>query len=557
MKGQTMKTENIATTLLAFLASTAICVAVEPESDAIVIKTGEREWRFVAVEGTSRLPLDYMRTGDGAAKTNLVPVTMPKFWISEKMTTEGEFAALTGRKVRDGRKAEQPLADIEWQDALDYCEKFTAKYSKKLPANTFASMPTMLEWAHAVKVLSGKIDLSGAPGTFLFTLNQFGGVLVTPHTFDTQKKPDFDLAVDLAILPKRARQPFTGLRMVLLSWNGGKVFANKEQIDNSIVVRGSALATYGLWENAKRHLKQALAKGDLSADDRSRAKNALGFSEQEHEHDYEDWSGLVQRAAAFAERFGYSALPYADGWLWLEYEGGKERPGIASEYGRAGIVGEWMKIGDLPEPIKKDQDIGGEDYILIFRDGSEETFEYSYVVTESNLVQVVKCDFNGDGRGDMVVETLSSVGSGGYWYGFYEATENGGFKKIGDGGVQLAGLCAIPRKDGKGCGFIVIDKVSNPVLAASILSVKDGEFVSNPVPGKSIYMLDAKPGKIYMPAPFIGAGYGIGFRHLESRGIWYRPVFWPWKQGEVQGWKDAVKKAQEAWKGTMSPAGTP
>ncbi|MGN0854377.1 MAG: hypothetical protein ACI4R9_02520 [Kiritimatiellia bacterium] len=548
-----MKTPIAVTMLSILLAADATHALAEARSagfaqtnDALVLKADGRECRFVAVEGTSRLPLDYMRTGDEADKTKLVSVTMPKFWIAEKNVTEGEFALLMGRKVRDGRNAEQPLADIEWEDALQYCEKFTSKHSANLPKNTFASMPMMLEWAHAVKVMDGKVDLTGTAGTFLFTMNQFAGVLVTSGTFEPQQKADFDLAVDFRILPKRASRSFIGLRMVLVSWDGGRLVAGNNLVDNCIVSRGAILTTYGLWEIAERHLKQTLTKGILSPDDKLRAEGMLEFIGREHQYDFEDWSGLVARAAAFAEQMGYAARPYSDSWQWLEYDGGMERPELASEYGKAGIVGKWMKIGDLPEPIKADQHIGKEGYILIYRDGEDESFNYSYVVADSNLVQVVKCDFTGDGKDDLVVEEFLVVGSGGYCYYFYEATEDGGFRKIGDGdSVQLVGLCAIPRKDGKGCGFIVINKESNPVLSASILSVKDGEFVWNPVAGKPVYMLDAKADEIYTPAPFIGAGFGLGFRHLESQGKWYRPVFWPWKQGEVQGFEQARKAQRE------------
>jgi hypothetical protein len=547
-----MKTKIVAATLLALLANSinhalAGTQAVARADDVFVIKADGLEWRFVAVEGTSQLPLDYMRTGDEPAKTNLVTVTMPKFWIAEKMVTEGEFAALMGRKVRDGRTAEQHLADIEWEDALHYCEKFTTKYSKELPANTFASMPTMHEWSHAVNVLEGKLDLSDAVGTFLFTMNQFAGVIVTSDAFESQKDADFDLAVDLGILPKRVSQSFIGLRMVLVSWNGGQLIAGNEHIDNRVLSRGSVLTTYGLWEDAERHLKQAIAKGALSPDDKSRAEGMLEFIGQEHEYEFEDWSGLVSRAAEFAEKKGYAVRPYTESWQWLEYEGGKERPEIVAEYGKAGIVGEWIKIGNLPEAIKKDQPVGTEGHIMIFHNDDQKSFPYTYTVTDSNLVQVLRCDFTGDGIEDMVVEDFLSVGSGGYWYTFYEATEDGGFKKVDSDdmheGVQLVGLCAIPRIDGKGCGFIVIGKESNPVLTASILSVKDGKFVWDTVTGKSVYMLDAKADAIYMPAPFIGAGYGIGFRLLEGQGTWYRPVFWPWEQGKVQGFEQAQKEA--------------
>jgi formylglycine-generating enzyme required for sulfatase activity len=33
-------------------------------------------------------------------------VTMPKFWIADRMVTEGEYAAIMGFDVREGRKAD-------------------------------------------------------------------------------------------------------------------------------------------------------------------------------------------------------------------------------------------------------------------------------------------------------------------------------------------------------------------------------------------------------------------------------------------------------------------
>ena len=173
---------------------------------------------------------------------------------------------------------------------------------------------------------------------------------------------------------------------------------------------------------------------------------------------------------------------------------------------------------------------------------ADKSFEYEYTVTESNLVQVLRCDFTGDGLEDMVVENYRSTGSGGYWYSFYEATGNGGYKAIDE--VQLVGLCALPRKLGKGCGFLIIDKESNPVLSASLYVFKDGKLSCERAATKPFYMLDAEESRIYMAAPFIGAGYGMGWRLLESRGVWFRSVYWPWKQGEVQDYKEACKKAQ-------------
>ena len=156
---------------------------------------------------------------------------------------------------------------------------------------------------------------------------------------------------------------------------------------------------------------------------------------------------------------------------------------------------------------------------MIFQDVGDEPFKYSYTVTESNLVQVLKCDFTGDGIEDMVVEDLLSVGSGGYWYSFYEATADGGYKKVDGGGVQLVGLCAIPRKDSRGCGFIVIGKDSNPVLTANILSVKDGKLVWEAIFEKLWHWFPAlgEPGQMVSPRVLaVEAGGGSGPRRGDA-----------------------------------------
>ena len=115
-----MMTVAVAITVGNVLAKTNLAEVIE-------IADGEMKWRFVPVAGTSQLPLKFMSTGKDRDKTD--PVTMPKFWIAEKMITEGEFAALMGRKIREGRIADQTLVDVEWEEALDYCERFTQRYA--------------------------------------------------------------------------------------------------------------------------------------------------------------------------------------------------------------------------------------------------------------------------------------------------------------------------------------------------------------------------------------------------------------------------------------------
>lgn len=94
-----------------------------------------------------------------------------------------------------------------------------------------------------------------------------------------------------------------------------------------------------------------------------------------------------------------------------------------------------------------------------------------FKVGTNTLVQVLKCDFTGDGRADMVVELFDAVGSAGYWYNFYSQLPNGSYTNAYE--QQTVGLCVLPKKEGKGCGFLTVDKIKNPVLSTRLLEYRD------------------------------------------------------------------------------------
>lgn len=505
---------------------------------SVRIVDGPRSWRFVPVDGTSRLPLGFMR--GGGSRTNLTAVTLPRFWIADRMVTEGDYAALTGGKVRPGRKAEQALCGIEWEEALDWCAEFTRKHAAGLPADAVVSIPTIIEWAHAVKVLEGKEDLSGEVGTFLFTGNQFGGFLASLGKFHQDEEKDFDLAVDLMCVPKRMRQEVTGLRPVIVTWGGGDMSAGGKKDDNAMVSRGSIMAMFGLYGRATEYLRKLLERGGLSDGEMNEVESVLSYCTKKHDEDPEDWSGLVARAGAYASQKGYVVSPFTEKWQWAGVVGAGKDDEVVSCYDRHGIVGGWMKIGNLPPELRKDQSVG-EDYDLLTygKDGPRQMV--GVPITDDTVVQTVSCDFTGDGRRDLLVEQFGYAGSGGYWYGFYARQADGSYTNVLR--LQTVGLCVLPAKRGKGCAFLHVEKVSNPVLAAKLLRFENGKASFENANPKPFYLLDARENGIYTAAPFVGAGYGIGWRFLEGRGVWYRPLFWPWKPGKVQGYEEACRKA--------------
>lgn len=543
-----MKSKKFMMMIVAAMAA-MVCVAKETRSVGnIEIVDGEHKWRFVSVEGTSQLPIEYMCTGKNFEKR--WPVTMDRYWIADKMVTEGEFAMVMGRRIRDGRKACDVLTDIEWEEALFFCERFSQRYSDKLPKGFIASMPMMTEWAHAVGTATGRLkdSFKNSVGTFLFTASADGGFL---HTI-TGAKNDADIMVKYQKISKRGRSSSVGLRMVLVSADKGEMFADKELQDNTILSRGCLLAGYGYVNQAKKIAERLSGNGKVHEMFSNRLSRLIECVNEEQQYVLEDWDGMIRVAAALAEKKGFETKPYAEGWA-NRYRGSEEDADIVAAYRKAKIYGGFLKIGDLPEVVRKVQYVGEKDYISIYSDNGQELCYYEYTVSESNLVQVLMCDFTGDGKADMVVEDCRSIGSDGYNYSFYEKSGAGNYKCIDS--MQFVGLCVLPRKNGNGCGFLVIKKDSNPILRVNLVTFKDGKLTCEPVAKKPFYMLDAKQDYIYNMAPFIGAGYGMGWRMLEGRGTWFSPLYWPWKPGFVWGYKAARQEADKKIKAQEKKGG--
>lgn len=517
----------VAVAAVGVASTVAGCGGKSAGGGRLTVRDGGREWTFVAVEGESRQNLD-----QDAESGNKQPdtVTMPRFWIATEPVTEGDFAEWMGREVREGRRANQPVAEIEWEEAVECCARFTERYAKQLPRGVFATLPTSQEWTHAVKVLGYPDWLAaGETGTFIFTRNQYGGVLCSPKR--NLPVEGYDLATTLVTVSKRGKRDYTGMRLVLADIAGGEILSNGQPYDNTMVSRGVILLQNGLFDPAVAQLERALAEGKLSPEQRERAEDALEFARQEHETGYEDWAALVTLAARKAEGKGFATWPFTELWATLGTDGTMENAVAAMLYATNGIVGEWVAIGDLPEDIKEKQPLGETNSIMVPSDDAIDTREFT--ISPEHVVQVLRCDFTGDGVEDMVVEDFGSVGSDGYWYDFFEGKPDGSHVLLES--LQTVGLCVLPRADGGACGFINISKYDNPVLNADILTFRDGEAVYEPALDLPVAMVDVFPDQIYVAVPFIGPGYGLAWKLLEGRGYWYRPLFWPWEPGTVQG----------------------
>ncbi len=513
----------------------------------IVDADGHR-WHFVPVAGTSDLPLERMTQSLTNSLEKTTPVTISPFWIADRMATEGDFATIMGRAVRPGRSPDQTLVDIDWLEAVEFCDKFTQACSAQLPSNCFVSIPTTLEWGHAATLLGCPSWMKTREGTFLFTRTATASLLQTTGRFLMEilglegtgdlVEIDYDsvLPSTFANVGKRQKRNFTGLRPVLVSKTGGIVTAGGEELDNTVVARGVLLTELGCFGRAREVLSDLLRTVPLSDGQKDRAVDALQFAQRKHPYDIEDWTGLVALSAEYAESRGFAVSPFAEHWQKLGTQDSMEDADVATAYAAAGIVGKWVRIGDLPAELQAEQPVGETDTILTL--AGEDVVHLEYEITPDTEVQVLECDFTGDGRLDLVVEEFASVGSDGYHYGFHEQLPDGTYTNRLS--LQVVGLCALPPEDGGACGFIVVEKVENPVLAVQLLTFPDGEPTLEAAHPRGFAMNDADHAQIYPQAPFIGAGYGLGWSILQGSGIWYRPLFWPWRPGHVQGLEPAA-----------------
>lgn len=532
------------------------------KSGEVAVKTGKGVVRFFPVDGASNLPREFLDGREITSPTNTCSVVIDRFWISEKMVTEGEFASLMGRKIPEGRSENDVAVNFEWEDALEYCRRFTVKYADQLPQGCYASIPMAIEWAHTMKLLGEKTKngMHRDCGTFLFAMTHKFSVL---HTYDTSCNDDFKLATHALTLPKRCKSSEVGLRMVLINIGGGQVKIDNAKIPNSQYIRGCILNACYLRKYAKGLLGALLQKGRLDEAEQQDAQEAYLLKNVDgmDEYHYEDWSGMVAFGGKIADEMGYKTEPFISGWQMMSYWEPKSDDVVAA-YEKAGIEGEWVRIGDLPREVQREQFLLGEKESCSCYFGKE-MVDLELPVTPDVRVQVLKCDFSGDGRKDMIVEQYGSVGSGGYCYDFYKSLSDGSYTNVLS--LQTVGLCALPKKDGTGCGFLCVYKDSNPILSMSLLSFKGFKDGLEKIKGNANYefaksedgvydsisfiknfcMLDAAEDRIYLPAPFIGAGYGLGWRYLQYQNHWYRPLYWPWKKGEIRGFEEARRKFKE------------
>lgn len=499
------------------------------------------ELELVEVSGTSRLPVESFFAGGENQK--LDTVTLPTYWIGKFEVMQKQFEAVMGRNPSKVKGERLPVTDVEWIDAVDFCDRLNACCKDVIPKGYRFDLPTVVEWAHAfrggreelfdyaggndldavawhgVDVGDGKIgfeeihivgikkpnqanayDMSGNVAEYIFLggakqgNQRMGGSVQLPEDFcrldsaQWGKRHDKsgDVGFRVALVPIAAKDP------------DGK--------SSSLCTKGKILLYSGYADWAKKYLKVATELKGFPDSEILRAKQALEQASAKRDCDYDTLPGLLSDIVKKVSEAQYRDEVLSD---WLNpQESEDDRKIKVAHYRAHKIYGMKVAMGDLPKMV---------------RDLMDETKE--------GAVQAVSCDFTGDGLNDLVVNLPGTTDADGESYAFFRREAKGGYVLVGEP-IRNVGMCVVPSRSGK-VGVVMLFKFQQDTLVAGLFDY--GE--TNGAEGMRIAWLterpvciqDLNPNEIYEPVPFIGGYKGCAWSELAARGKYRRPLYWPWK----------------------------
>ena len=72
-------------------------------------------------------------------------VILPTFWIGRRLTTEREFALMTGRPMKERHAPDEPITDVSWDEATEYCRALEGLLQQQ-GLRVLVRLPSEQEW---------------------------------------------------------------------------------------------------------------------------------------------------------------------------------------------------------------------------------------------------------------------------------------------------------------------------------------------------------------------------------------------------------------------------
>ncbi|HLX63742.1 MAG TPA: formylglycine-generating enzyme family protein [Planctomycetota bacterium] len=109
-----------------------------------------RQARVHAAEYAKALEL-YAKIPENEKHAHLETIEAP-FYMGKFTVTQAQYEAVTGTNPSDFKGPQLPVEAVSWNDATDFCAKFSTKPKSQLGANVSFQLPTEAQWEFACRV---------------------------------------------------------------------------------------------------------------------------------------------------------------------------------------------------------------------------------------------------------------------------------------------------------------------------------------------------------------------------------------------------------------------
>ncbi|HET7537046.1 MAG TPA: SUMF1/EgtB/PvdO family nonheme iron enzyme, partial [Candidatus Didemnitutus sp.] len=95
--------------------------------------------------------------GSSKGETDEQPVTQvtfsQPFWLAKTEVTQAQWTALMGKNPSGSKNPDQPVEQVSWSSAMDFCKKLTERerLAGRLPEGFSFTLPTEAQWEYACR----------------------------------------------------------------------------------------------------------------------------------------------------------------------------------------------------------------------------------------------------------------------------------------------------------------------------------------------------------------------------------------------------------------------